>query len=149
MISTATAGGKGTTLSVPFTVDNSNAYAYNLRMQETGSGYKVSATVQDDNYVAAMILADADHNVLERMSPNQEVEGVATDMEMYSNVKPTYVYVYDYAGNYSVYEIEETRKRAGLFGAEEMPDADAVEETEATEATQEIETLIVEEEEGR
>lgn len=143
--SAAAAGGKGTTLSVPFTVDNSNAYAYNLRMQETGSGYKVSATVQDDNYVAAMILADADHNVLERMSPNQEVEGVATDMEMYSNVKPTYVYVYDYAGNYSVYEIEETRRRARLFGAEETLDADAVEETEAT---QETETLIVEETEA-
>ena len=98
--------GEGAYLSTPITIDNTAPEA--LDMELNGNFLTVSA--KDNAYVAAIALFNASGtSVITYGSPNQTVENATVTMDLDltgSSGKSFQLVVYDYAGNYSTYDIK-------------------------------------------
>ncbi len=105
------ATGRGTTISLPLTIDNTAPTVKRgkagTRTDKKGVVHNtLTVRVKDENYVAAVIVYAADkETVLGRYAVNQTKPGVTKKVVIDKPDEPCYVAVYDYAGNEAGFEL--------------------------------------------
>lgn len=105
-VDAAAVPGKGLTLSVPMTIDNTKPTAEVEPEDGTVNEGKINITVKDDRYVAAVCVYDYDKKtLLKTYDVNQTEAGAKTDIELEDRADVYYIRVLDYAGNNTTYRI--------------------------------------------
>ena len=101
--------GKGTYLTTPITIDNTAPEAHKIALDLLSSN-TLTVTAQDNEYVAAVVLLNAQGtSVLASNTPNQTEPNVevAVDLDISGiNGRNFIVAVVDYANNMTTYEVE-------------------------------------------
>ena len=98
--------GKGVTFSVPMTVDNQEPQAEVEPKDVQVADGKITLTVSDNRYVAAVNVYDHDKKTLKSSyNVNQTEAGADSSVTIDDIADVFYIKVYDYAGNYKQYRV--------------------------------------------
>ncbi|WP_081668267.1 S8 family serine peptidase [Butyrivibrio sp. MC2013] len=96
----STLKGKGLYMTTPIAIDNTSPAIAGANKNDKGS---FDITVYDNRYTAAVLVRDSELTLTGRYAVNQTKKGAAQKLEIAAPEGIFYVYVYDYAGNASIY----------------------------------------------
>lgn len=101
--------GAGLEFSIPMTIDNTKPEATTIGKAKSG---KISLTVKDNRYVAAVNVIDADKTtVLKTYAVNQTKANTKKTVKIDAPKKVFYIQVVDYAGNAKTYRVNNSGKK--------------------------------------
>ena len=97
----------GLYLTTPMVVDNTEPEIVDMYENEEDPT-KFDVTIQDNQYVAALLVVDKNGDILQRVAVNQEEKGVETVVTIDAPESIFYIDVFDYACNGTEYRINNT-----------------------------------------